>query len=245
MKIETFQKELELIGGFHLSGKPYLRVVNGLTELAFVCGEMIPKYRSGRVFRDEVRKFRLRHMVTGELKDCTYEEAKKVQARADKLDKRNKWIGETSREVKLRVEGLDRFVIEQFFPPEEVRDTPASWEAARYQVIFDERQGKEVLTDMIGPFPFEGRYEYLMATKYLNDDVLTDIQKLLRAREQWKQTKSNDLMIADVFQQAREKERQTELLIADMLKSEIAPHAFRGLYLSGGQPWRMWEKEKQ
>lgn len=233
MDIETFQKELTALGGLNLRGEPNLRVVRGDQETKFACGRIIPKYFiPGGAVRTEEKKFRLRNMFTNQLTECTFDEAREVYERSRKLDITNYQIAETCRIVSITVTAKQGYFIEQYYPPDKIKDTPEQWEKNRYQMWFDEEKGKEVMTDMIGPFPFQGVYENFMEGEHLNETLLRAVRRAWQRRNEWHQVKSDDLMVKDVFDAAQKRDDEHEALVDEMLQDAIVPHAFQGVYLN-------------
>lgn len=230
-----FQKELTRIGGQILDGRPILKVVNGTTEKIFACGRIIPKYRTGRVFKDEEKRFRLRHLLTNEVKDCTYGEAKDCWERSHKYDLTNDYLPETYHSITLTLEPRAGFFVEQYFPPDKIKDTPANWEANRYQMWYDEEKRMSVMTDIIGPFPSQGRYEAFYEPKRLDHEALETIEKVWRARDQWEH-RSQELTVKDIFVAARERDERELARVTDMVKSDLDPHRHRLFASDDGLP---------
>jgi hypothetical protein len=245
MDIETFQQELTLIGGRNLHDWPILKVVRGDQELMFACGRMIPKYHvPGGAKKEVEKKFHLRHIFTGEVKDCTFDEAKVVYERSQKYDLTNHWMAETCRIVRVTPTARDGYFIEQWIAPEKIKDTPETWEANRYKMWLDEEVGREVMTDILGPFPARGRYDNFLEVKALDSEALETIRRAWALRDRWKQTKSAELMVKDIFEEAEKRDALNEELVTDMLVSEMKPHAFRGTYMNAGDPQKMNKRTK-
>lgn len=234
MDLPSFQEELTKIGGRNLRGEPILKVVRGDREMKFACGQMIPKYFAhGRAKVDVDMKFRLRHALTGEVTECTRDEAKAV---FESYTPESPRLVETSRTIRVMPQAREGYFIEQWIPPEKIQDTPESWERQRYQMFSPHGMLAERMTDMIGPFPFQGRYEIFLESQELNGELLTKARRAWHERNRWKQTKSDQLMVNDIFEEAKERAAASEAETADMLTSEFAPHVFQGTYLSGGKP---------
>lgn len=234
MEIEIFQKELTLIGGLNLYSEPNLRVVRGDQEMKFACGQMIPKYSvmgGAKVVVDKL--FRKRHIF---LKDCVVEcsrdEAREIWERSEKADLTNHWMSETFDKVSVTPVAQDGYFIEQYYPPEMIKDTPESWEKNRYKMWSPHPSVPERMTDMIGPFPSRGRYDCFAQGEELTRDLLKSVRRAWQRRDQWKQTKSADLMVKDIYDEAEAIDVENEKTVREMLNSAIVPHAFQGAYLN-------------
>lgn len=249
MSFAQIQSELEKLGG-RVGNQPMLRIVDGERELEFANGRWIPKYRYNppRAFKHTTMKFRLRNIHTNEVRECSREEAKAVWDKCTALDPDNDLLPETSRTVEIEVLAAPVYGIEQFFPPDKIKDTPEAWEANRFGMWFDETLGREVRVDKLGSFPENGRYEEIFRIPKVElgegQKVLQTVRRALKRREEWHRTKSDELMVKDVFQEAALREKQSEDEVIDRIASELAPHAFTGVYLSSGNPEKMNKRTK-
>lgn len=233
MDQETFQKELTTIGGLNLYGEPNLKVVRGDQEMKFACGRMIPKYFiPGGAVKTVEKKFRLRNIYTNQVAECTFDEAKDIWDRSQRYDCINFHIAETCRIVTITPTAQTGYFVEQYYPPEKIKDTPEAWESHRYQMWFDEEKGKEVRTDMVGEFPFRGRYEVFAQGDELDSKLLKSVRRAWKRRDEWKQTKGAELMVKDIYEAHEKRADEHEALVKEMLDDAIVPHAFQGLYLN-------------
>ena len=231
---DWFHQTLEQIGGKQLDGKPNLRVIWGQTERKFACGRERVKYPTSFYAEKADYTFRLRNIETNEVTLCTYEEfmlAKKAYEAADpdithlaeyKVTRDVEWIG------------YPRWIIEQYEPVVLLKDSPAAWELHRYGWWFNPETKKQEWTDLIGPFPYEGRYNHFLTIK--EDDgtdhgkykapsegEITLIKQALQAREEYKSV-SVEQAIKNYkeAQEARLEKAETEL--SDEIANSLAPH---------------------
>lgn len=233
MDQETFQKELTLIGGLNLYGESNLKVVRGDQEMKFACGRMIPKYFiPGGAVKTVEKKFRKRNMFSNQVLDCTFEEAEEIWERSMRHDLSNIYIAETCRIITITPTAQEGYFVEQYYPPEMIKDTPESWEAHRYQMWFDEEKGREVRTDMIGEFQHRGRYEVFAQGEELTSKLLKSVRRAWARRNEWKRTKSAELMVKDVYEAHEKRDAEHETMVKEMLDSAIVPHSFQGVYLN-------------
>lgn len=232
--LESFQRELTAIGGLNLRGEPILRVVRGDQEMKFACGQMIPKYfvPGGAVVTID-KVFRKRHIFLSKVvKPCTREEAQQIWERSQNLDPANLWMSETYDKATVSPTARQGYFVEQYYPPEKIKDTPEEWEKHRYQMFSLHETRPQKMTDMIGPFPREGVYENFVEGEELDSKLLEKVRRAWDRRNRWHQVKSDDLMVKDVFEahQARADEDESE---ADqMLRNAILPHVFQGVYMN-------------
>lgn len=234
MNIETFQKELTVLGGLNLRGEPNLRVVRGDQEMKFACGQMIPKYfiLGGATVTIE-KFFRKRHIFAStQVQPCTREEAKDIWMRSRKFDLTNHWMPETYDKITVTPTARNGYFIEQYYPPDKIKDTPERWEQNRYRMFSPHPAIPEKMTDMIGAFPSHGVYENFMEGDELSEQLLASVRGAWARRDRWKQVKSNDLMIKDVFMAAQQRDDANEARVKEMLDAQIVPHAFQGVYLN-------------
>jgi hypothetical protein len=240
MDMQQFQRELASLGGLNPRGEPNLKIVRCDQETTFAYGRTIPKYFiPGGATPIREKRFRLRRIFTNELKDCTFDEAKEVWERSQEYDLTNHYIAETFEIRRNDPTPREGYFVEQYIPPDKIKDTPENWERNRFGMWFDEALEREVWVDKIGPFPFQGRYEGFIYARELSGEVLDTVREAWVARERWKQPKSDELMVKDVFQEAKNREMKTEAETKDMLVSEMKPHAFRGFYMGQGDPQKM------
>lgn len=233
MDQETFQKELTAIGGLNLYGEPNLRVVRGDQEMKFACERMIPKYFvPGGAVKTVEKKFRKRNMFSNQVFDCTFDEAKEIWERSMQHDLSNIYIAETCRIITITPTAQEGYFVEQYYPPEMIKDTPETWEASRRRMWFDEEKGREVLTDIIGEFPHRGRYELFAQSEELDSKLLKSVRRAWSRRDQWKQVKSAELMVKDIYDAHAERDAKNEATVKEMLDSAIVPHSFQGVYLN-------------
>src|SRR5882757_5185353 len=232
--IETFQKELNVIGGLNLRGEPNLRVVRGDQEKKFACGEMIPKYFvPGGAEVSIERFFRKRHIfASSQVEPCTREEALDIWKRSQKYDLTNHWIAETNTRITVTPTPRTGYFVEQYYPPERVKDTPEEWEKHRYRMWSKHPMLPEKMTDMVGPFPYEGVYENFMEGEELTGKLLRNVRRAWDRRNRWHQVKSDDLMIKDVFEAHQSKAYEDESEADQMLRNAILPHVYQGVYMN-------------
>jgi len=244
MDQKTFQLELTLLGGLNDRGGPVLKVVRCDQEITFAFGRTIPKYfvpGGAKAIREKY--FRKRHIFTGEISECTREEAKEIYDRCANADITNHYLAETMDVKRNDPVPREGYFIEQYIPPARIKDTPEQWEHNRFGMWFDDALEKEVWVDKSGPFPFEGRYEGFIHTNELTQDVMIVVRKAWATRDTWRQTKSAELMARDVFREAELREARAEEEALDIAKNHLAGHAFDGVYLSGGKPNDKADKE--
>src|SRR5437773_1955300 len=82
-----------MLGGLNTHGQPNLRVVRCEQETTFAYGRTIQKYfvpGGAKAIRE--RYFRKRHIFTGEVSECTRDEAKEIYERSAKADITNHYI---------------------------------------------------------------------------------------------------------------------------------------------------------
>jgi hypothetical protein len=244
MDVRTFQRELTRIGGLNDRGEPNLRVVRGDQEFVFAYGRVIPKYFvPGGAKKTELRTFRIRDVNTNTLRPASFEDAKKAWESLDDLD--NPLVVEVSREVKIEPQCREGYFVEQYIPPEKIKDTPEQWERNRYGFWYDETKAKEVWVDKIGPFPLTGRYECFVESPNLTLEVLETVGRAWRARNEWKQTVSDELLARDMFRAGKEREDREVAQDVDRVNSELAPHLLGGgMYMSSENPLKSNKKTK-
>jgi hypothetical protein len=228
---EWFHKALEQLGGRQLDGTPNLRVVWGQTERRFACGRERVKYPTNFVAEKADYDFRLLSVETGEFQECTFGEFMEAKKLHDAVDPNIKFIPQFK--VKRHIEwiGYPRFIIEQYEPVVMLKDSVLGWESHRYGWWLNPETGKQEWTDIIGPFPFNGRYNHFLTIK--EDDgtehgrycapserEIELIRQALQARETYKPV-SDDLAVKN-FIEAKEKALQrTEADIADQVRDVI------------------------
>lgn len=232
--LETFQKELNTIGGFNLRNGPVLHVVRGDQETKFACGQIIPKYFIPGGATVTIEKFfRKRHIFANNVVEkCSREEARDIWERSQKFDLTNHWIAETYNKITVTPTARDGYFIEQYYPPDKIKDTPEQWEKNRYQMFSPHPMLPERMTDMIGPFPLQGLYENFMEGKDLNSRLLKNVRRAWHRRNQWHQVKSDQLMVKDVFEAHEQRDDDSETETDQMLRNRILPHAFQGAYMN-------------
>jgi len=232
---EWVTKELTSIGGVNSFGQPNIRVVWGMSELRFACGRLRMKYPTNFYTEEADYQFRLRNLTTNELKFCSlgeFIEAKKIY---DSIDPAIEWLPEYKVSRSIEWIGTPRWMVEEYVPVVAIKDSPSNWEAHRYGWWFDPEKQKQVWTDLIGPFPYEGRYEHLLTVK--EDDGRTYlgkyspftsregllIREALQKREVHK-AKSVEEAVRD-FQSAQiARQTKSEFEIADELKDTLKQH---------------------
>src|SRR5262245_24642709 len=127
MEFQHFQRELTRLGGLNLRGEPNLRVVTGEDEQVFACGRMIPKYFVlGGAKKTELRQFRVRDVNTNTVRPCEYAEAKRLW---ESYTPESPVVVEVSRTVTIEPQAREGYFVEQYIPPEKIKDTPETWEA--------------------------------------------------------------------------------------------------------------------
>jgi len=242
MDVREFQQKLTELGGLNQRGEPNLRVVRCDQELTFAYGRMIPKYFvPGGAKKTELRRFRIREINTNNLRDCTFEEA---EAAWHKYEPENPLVVEVSRTVMIEPRAREGYFIEQYIPPEKIKDTPEGWEAQRFGLWYDEAKAKMVWVDKIGPFPRGGRYEGFLEAAELTDAVFEQVGHALSARNGWKQTVSDEIMARDMFREAEAREEKAIAETTEKVVDDLRPHIFRGIYMSQGNPEKMNKRTK-
>lgn len=234
MELETFQKELTIIGGLNQYGEPNLRVVRGDQEMKFACGRMIPKYSILGAARVSIDKFfRKRHIFLNKMVvECARDEAREIYERSRRADLTNHWMPETYDKVTVTPTAQDGYFIEQYYTPEMIKDTPEMWERNRYKMWSPHPLVPEKMTDMVGPFPSRGRYDCFAQGEELTAKLLKNVRRAWVRRNEWKQTKSAQSMVNDVYEEADRRDGENERLVKEMLDSAIVPHSFSGVYLN-------------
>lgn len=230
MDQQTFQSELTKLGGLNHRSEPNLRVVRAEKELKFACGRWIPKYFiPGGALKTVEKKFRKRHIFTGEVEECTRDEAKAVWDACNALDITNHWIAETCKTVRIIPQPQTGYYVEQYLPPDRMRATPSQWEANRYQMWYDEERGGQFLTDILGPFPEEGVYEGFLKCTELSDRALETVKRVYR---EWREAKERHVttpdqsQVNDIFQAAEQRDAKEEAELAYRLKNAMSPVHF-------------------
>lgn len=225
MRLETFNAELLTIGGRDtVTGVPRLRCVSALTETRFACGGVKVKYPA--FSRTEERwLWGLKDMDTQEIT---------AKSEADVIannDPRKFGVRKLlAREVTWG--GHPNYVVEYYRSPLEMKDSPLNWERNRYNWWYNHEKKVREWTDMVGPWPSEGRYDLLLIVKEddgtvwgklreLGDDVLLEVRKAIRAHEAFKKVNTDEELIEEMVVAQEAREAQAEAEIADAVEQEI------------------------
>jgi hypothetical protein len=231
---DWFHKALEQLGGKQLDGTPNLRVVWGQEERRFACGRERIKYPTSFAAEKADYQFRLVSVDTGEGQDCTFGEFMEAKKQYDAVDPDLKFVPQYK--VKRHVEwiGYPRFIIEQYEPVVMLRDTVSGWESHRYGWWFNPETVKQEWTDIIGPFPFNGRYNHFLTVK--EDDgtehgrycapserEIELVRQAIQARENYKPV-SAEFSVKQIIEEKEKALQRSESEIAEQIENELAPH---------------------
>ena len=158
-----FQEQLNAIGGFARDGVTALRVKWAPEVMKFQAGRMRPAYLSGYYLQHITESFRAVHVETNTTAEISAQDYAKFDWYNRQFPEKIAWAVFRDRHRESEWLPAQRWVIEQFIPENQIRDTPANWEMHRYGDWMNPDTGLvETGVDMIGPYPFDGRYEMLM-----------------------------------------------------------------------------------
>lgn len=219
-----FEKKLTELGGFHLNGKPLLRVVKADRETHFACGGIKIKYpKSSKT--EERWLWGLKDMETGAITAKTEQQV--IDNKDPKMFGVRKLLSRT-----VTWSGHSNYVVEYYRPADKMKDGPLNWEKNRFNWWYDPEKKVRRWIDMIGPYPYEGRYDLLMVVKEddgtpwgkfreLGEDVLDEVRKAMRAHEAFKKVNTDEELIQQMVDKQIAKEDQLEAAIADGVEQEI------------------------
>lgn len=246
--IETFNRRLLTIGGYHTNGHPRLRVVSAQTTTHFACGELRIKYPIASK-TEEKWLWGLREVGTG----ITY--AKSEEQVKTNSDPNFFGVRKLLRRTVTFI-GAPNYVVEYYRSPLEMKDGPLNWERNRYNYWYDPVIKVRKYTDMIGPFPTDGRYDLLLVVKKengtrwgefreLGEDVLDEVRQAIQLHEAFRKVNTDEELIQQMVeaQEAREDKAADE--IGDAVEQEIGSEWRRMLkdnprvFQSGGDPAKM------
>ena len=225
MTLDEFNNELLTIGGGYVNGMARLRCVSALTETKFACGSQKIKYP--RASKTEERwLWGLRDTTTGITTAKTEQEV--IDNKDPQMFGVRKLLSRTVTWI-----GYPNYVVEYYRSPLEMKDGPFNWEKNRYDYWFNPETKRREWTDINGPWPDQGRYDLLMVVKTgegvwgqfreLGDDILEEVRKAIRWREEFKKVKSDEECIRDMVEAQEAKEDRLEAEMADQIEQEIGP----------------------
>lgn len=223
-ELEIFNEKLLSIGGRHVNGMPRLRVVSALTETKFACGSRKTKYPKASK-TEEKWLWGLKDIDSGIIT------AKSEQQVIDNKDPRKFGVRKLLSRAVTWI-GHPNYVVEYYRSPLDMKDGPINWERNRYGWWFNPETKRKEWTDINGPWPSEGRYDFLMVVKIddgtpwgqfreLGEDVLDEVRKAIRWHESFRKVNTDEEMIQHMIdaQEAKEDRRVAEL--ADSIEQEI------------------------
>src|ERR1041384_5460978 len=156
-----FQRLLTELAGEYTPGVPHLRVAWAPEVQRIRCGKMRPVYYSGLYVVDGTVTFKAKSIETGAVLEVAEKDYRVVEEFNRKHPDKAEWLLWEEKREEWRWLSVQRWVIEQFYPPEQIQDSPINWEMNRYMDWYDPEKGMVVRgCDMIGPFPFDGRYQF-------------------------------------------------------------------------------------
>lgn len=227
MTLDSFNQELLLAGGRHVNGMPRLRVVSALTETKYACGGTKIKYpKSSKT--EEKWLWGLKDLESGIIT------AKTEQQVIDNKDAQQFGVRKLLSRTVTWI-GHPNYVVEYYRSPLEMKDGPVNWERNRYDWWFNPEAKRKEWTDMLGPFPTEGRYDLLIVVKEddgtpwgkfreLGPDVLTEVRHSMRKHEAFKKTNTDDEMIQQMVDAQIAREDKLEAQMADDIDQNLKPH---------------------
>lgn len=246
--LNSFNEQLIRLGGRHINNKPRLRVVEGSTATHFACGEERVRYPIASKI-EEKWLWGLKDIATGVI---TAKSEKDVIANKDpgKFGVRKR----LSRTVTFI--GAPNFIIEYYRPADKMKDGPLNWERNRYNYWYDPVIKARRYVDMIGPYPFDGRYDLLMVVKVddgtrwgkfrlLGEDVLDEARKAIRAHEEFRKIYTDEESVQQMVDKQVAREDKAEAELADEIEQEIGPAWRRALkdnpqlFITNGDPAKM------
>lgn len=248
LELQPLNARLLTIGGKHINGMPRLRVVSALTETKFACGGTKIKYpRASKT--DERWLWGLKDTETGIIT------AKSEQQVVDNKDPKKFGVRKLLSRTVTWI-GHPNFVVEYYRSPMEMKDGPVNWERNRYGWWYNPETKRNEWTDINGPWPGEGRYDFLLAVKVddgtpwgkfreLGEDVLDEVRFAIQKHAAFKKVNTDEELIQQMIdtQEAREDKAAAE--IGDAVEQEIGPEWRRMLkdnprvFQSGGDPAKM------
>lgn len=220
-----FTDKLREIGGYHVNGKPRLRVVWGCDAFHFACGGEKPVYSWGSK-TEEKWLWGLREVGT----NVTYAKSQEqVEQNADpnlfgvrKLLYRNvEWFG------------APRWVIEYYIPADKTRgDRPSTWAANQYGWWFNPVTERREWTKIVKDFPADGDYRDLFVVKeddgtrwgryqLLSENVLNDVRAAIQRHEAFRKVNTDEELIQQMVDAQEAREDQAASEIADAVEQEI------------------------
>ena len=233
-----FERELRAIGGTHLNGSPFLRLAWAPNRKKMRLGKMRHIYRDTRIPVRRVEcSFGYRVKRVGDS-----DEAWQLITPERLGEFGSEFLVVPNMETEVVAVAWQRWVVEQYFPPERLEDTPQSWEARRFRRFTPPETNVETFGDCIGPFPSEGEYRLLLviqstrlapffdeaaAYRAPDRDVLDTVRDLMAVRERHHEALTLEERIARDYKEAADAEAKREEELSRRLDDELKPYERR------------------
>jgi hypothetical protein len=222
-----FQEKLTELGGRigaagEFTGKPQLIIVWGPEFLMTRCGKLRPVFTTGHFIERGVARFGLVDPKTREVKRVSEKVFKKVARRHPER------VAVLRKQTEHEWIGRPRWFILQYIPEHLIQDNPFDWELERHDWWFNPDTRRTEWTDMIGPYPYDGRYEFFIEVctesgefRDLDEGVLSFISYALQQREKYRQTQTDEEAVNQIIEDAELARQKLAQEVSEALEDEI------------------------
>lgn len=225
----SFERELLAIGGKHPNGRPILRLQWAPHRFKFQLGRPRVYYVDTRI-PTRRRTKRIYYQV----KELADPFAPWITVEPGDLGRfpGEAFLHVVHHDTEVVTIARNQWVIEQYFPPDKLGDTPASWEARRFCMFTPPELGVPVYGDHIGPFPSDGEYRLVFVLEgpeeYSYVPPCGEALEMLRAawheRENFHQCFTAEQRVANEYKAAEERDRKRLEELDERLNDELKPY---------------------
>jgi hypothetical protein len=229
-----FERELLELGGRHPNGRQIL-TLDWAPECRHVrLGQLRHSYVDDRIPCHRVERslgYRVKRVGVNE--EWRY-------VPCDRLDDYGpEYLLDVVYETEIRVVSYQRWLVRQYVPPEQMRETPAQWERRRYRMFTPPETGVPTYADDIGPYPSEGLYDIVLIVQsprcsdvfdYAGEcrqpdaDVLSQVRAVLKAREEHHDGRTLEERVAGAYANAEERDRKARAELDSNLDGALGWH---------------------
>jgi hypothetical protein len=226
---DSFERKLRELGGTHLNGRQKLRlqwapdhyrVQLGRPRLYYVDTRIPTRRKISRIYY--------------QVKNITDPFAPWITVEPNDLGKYpgEAFLHQVHHDREIVTIARNQWVIEQYFPPERLGDTPETWDERRYRFFTPPETNLPEFGDCDGPFPSEGEYRAVLILEGKKEYSyrppcqidLDVVAEALNIREGYRRTVSAEKEVANRYAELEEQDRKRLEELDALLTDELKPY---------------------